>query len=85
MVPFLIKDLKEKDWRDSLSFFSAPSVDILEGETGILSNLGKEKEEGMSGPQWTVPFAIANTFLDEKSKDDEVTKSLRRSLRLVQG
>ena len=85
MVPFLLRTLNQKEWRDALSFFSPPTVEILESETGILSNINKEKEGELSGSQWTAPFAIANTFIEEKTVDSEITKTLRRSLRLVQG
>ena len=80
MMPVVAHALRQRKWRDSLSFSAKP----------IISNLTPSRIDYLEGtPQdnvlWTVPFSIANIHIEENKNNDELIKMVKRSLRLIQG
>ncbi|OGZ58250.1 MAG: hypothetical protein A3B96_03485 [Candidatus Spechtbacteria bacterium RIFCSPHIGHO2_02_FULL_43_15b] len=84
MLPLLFKELKRKEWRDSLSFFSKPIVGTLSPIVGLIDNPSKIESKELSDVSWTIPVAVANMFIKEFRHEDETAKVLKRILRLIQ-
>lgn len=78
LLPFLYKLLRQKSWRDDLSFFSKPTIDALP-LPGIEHN--QISGENM---HWAVALSIADVHIYETTKGDDIMKLLRRTLRVMQ-
>jgi len=88
-IPSIGKFLRKTEWRDTLSFFANPTIEKL--SPSAIVGVGKESETrsflqptGLEHAFWTVPFAIADTFLQKDVSGNEMNKALKRSLRLIQ-
>lgn len=78
-VPIAHKMLSQKKWTGKLSFFSKPKVSKL--------LVGKDKisydDDALENILWTSPMSLANFYINRDASDD-VSKILRRTLRLIQ-
>lgn len=79
-VPIVSKAIKRPEWRTPLSFFAKPVLESLT-PSHIGCSLTALKDEVL----WTVPFALARMYLQELKRNDQISKNIRRSLRLIQG
>jgi len=75
----IIKSLKQDRWRENLSFVSKPQVAILAPIGTIVAPSDIQKSN------WTVPLSMASMHIAQRRGEDERTKILKRSLRLIQG
>ncbi|MFY9457324.1 MAG: cell division FtsA domain-containing protein [Candidatus Spechtbacterales bacterium] len=79
-IPIVSKAVKQQQWRAPLSFFAKPVlVNFTPGRIGCLDNALKDEV------LWAAPFALARMYLRELKRDDQISKNIRRSLRLIQG
>ena len=80
MMPMVARALRQRKWRDSLSFSAKPIVSNL-----TPSQIDYLQDSPQDNVLWTVPFSIANAHIEENENSDELIKLVKRSLRLIQG
>lgn len=79
-IPVISKAIKQPQWRASLSFSAKPVLTMLApSRVGCTTRILKDDV------LWTVPFSIARMYVEEKKRNDQISKNIRRSLRLIQG
>ncbi len=78
-IPLLNKILGKKDWRESLSFFSRPVIADLPALAII------HFPPDLCAIHWHVSLSLADLYISEGRKEDDLTKVVNRSLRLIQG
>lgn len=79
-VPVISRTIKQPQWRAPLSFFEKPVLVILTPD-----HMGCSRDALKNEVFWTAPFAQAGTYLQELKRNDQISKNIRRSLRLIQG
>ncbi len=72
------KSLRQKKWRETLSFFAAPTLEIL-GPDFFVSTVLDSKDFSL-----TVSVAIADSLRETSRGEDEIAKAVRRSVHLIQ-
>lgn len=86
-LPLFHKVLAKKDWRKSLSFFSRPVIASLPFPAipHPIKNAGEPASPNRGELHWLVALSIADSYAKYGQRDDELAKTMRRSLRLIQG
>lgn len=77
-IPMIAKIFSQARWRDSLSFSSKPIAVILSP-----SGIGYSPDVLGEDVSWTVPLSLASTYIKEEKQSDDITKAVKRSLRLI--
>jgi cell division protein FtsA len=72
------KFLHQKKWREGLSFFAAPTVEILHPD--FFSSVPPDSKDS----SFTVSVAISDSLREQSRGEDEIAKAVRRSVRLIQ-
>ena len=77
-MPMIAKIFSQARWRDSLSFSSKPTAAVLSP-----SGIGFSPQDLEEDVSWTVPLSLASTYIKEEKRSDDITKAVKRSLRLI--
>ena len=78
-IPIVQRMLSQKRWTEKLSFFSRPKVNKLVISKDKIDYASSELKDIL----WTTPASLAN-FYTQNYKDDDISKILKRTLRLIQ-
>ncbi|MBI1888513.1 MAG: hypothetical protein HYS15_01065 [Candidatus Spechtbacteria bacterium] len=82
VLPIFQKLFLEHTWRDTLSFFAKPTIELLTpASLGEAVNMQGISDVDM---HWTIPYGIAISQLLKEKSEEDTAKILRRSLRLIQ-
>lgn len=78
-LPITQKMLSHKEWMGNLSFFSKPKINKLTIKKDKIDYANEE----LKNVFWTTPLSLAY-FYAEHGGSDDISKALRRALRLMQ-
>jgi len=84
-MPVIKKMLRQKSWREKLSFFSYPRIVYLSPSAKKEDDFSISFPDALENTLWTVAVDLAKFYMRDAEKDDDIEKTISRSLRLIQG